>query len=80
MEVTVKRAKRGKKSKSLDKRAARLRYWSRRTLEKRKVAHMLKNRQPKKKGGPPMTRKECIVFWQKSRKGRVPDRYLTKVA
>jgi len=77
---TVTKARRGKKSKSSDKRPSRGTYWTRRTLEKRKVANMLKNRQPKKKGGPPMTRKECIEFWQTARKGRVPDNYIRRIA
>ena len=74
--ATITKAKRGKKSKTPDRRAARARYWTRRTLECRKVAHMLKNRQPKKKDGEPMTRKECVEFWRKARKGRVPDNYI----
>ena len=76
--TTVAKAKRGKKSKTPDNRAARARYWTRRTLECRKVNNMLKNRQTKKKGGDPMTRKECVEFWRKSRKGRVPDNYIRR--
>lgn len=37
---------------------------------------MLNNRQAEKKGGEPMTRKECVEFWRKSKKGRVPDGYI----
>ncbi len=63
-------------SKAIDNRPARKRYWSRRTLEKRKVANLLDNNQPKKKGGKPMSAVEAMIFWHKARKGRVLDGYL----
>ena len=58
----------GKKSKRPDKRPARKMYWARRTLEKRKVKHLMKNNG--------MTREAALRFWQKHRLGRIPDGYI----
>lgn len=68
---------------SKDKRPARQRYWDRRTLEKRKVRHILANNQTvDRKPGvdrkilPPMPKAQAIRWWQSKRKGRVQDKYL----
>jgi hypothetical protein len=74
---------------SKDKRPARQKYWDRRTLENRKVRHILANKQKivmhSMKGEDNhkvlMTVSDARRWWQFHRKGRVPDKYLplTKV-
>lgn len=64
-----------------DKRPSRKRYWENRTLEKRKVRHILANKQrlPDKKDGSKgqvMTEPEARLWWQTRRKHRLMDKYL----
>ena len=65
----------GKKSKHKITKPAKRRYWLARHLENRKIKRMLKNHQSAKKGGKPMTKAQCTEYWNKIRKGRVPDGY-----
>lgn len=58
-----------KKSKRRDERPARKRYWLRRTLEKHKVAHILRYRTEFEPG-------TALRHWRKVRQGRVPDGWL----
>lgn len=59
-----------KKSKRSDNKPSRLRYWFKRTLETRKVKHLMKYCR--------MSKQTAYNFWHSSRKGRVPDNYLNK--
>jgi hypothetical protein len=66
---------------SKDKRPSRTSYWDRHTLEKKKVAKILANKQrlPDRKDGTRgrlMTKPEALLWWQSHRKGRVPDKYI----
>ena len=58
----------GKKSKRRDDRPSRKRYWMKRTLEERKVRHLVKH--------CGMTKQSAYNRWHTERKGRVPDGYL----
>ena len=48
-------------------------YWAKRTLERKKVARLLRNRQPAEKGGEPMSPIEARRWWFSKRKRRIPD-------
>jgi hypothetical protein len=68
---------------SKDKRPARQRYWDRHVLENRKVRNILANKQRievhSMKGVTStalMTESDARRWWQKRRKGRVPDKYI----
>ena len=54
-----------KTSKRTDDRPARKRYWTRRTLEKRKIKRMMK--------AYGLTEAKAKARWCAERKGRVPD-------
>lgn len=60
----------GKKSKRKDDKPSRIRYWMKRTLETRKVKHLMKYCK--------MSKQSAYNFWHKSRKGRVPDNYIDR--
>jgi hypothetical protein len=62
-----------------DTRPARKNYWARRTLEKRKVKNMLKNKQAEVYGGRTLTRVECKAKWQRERSCRIPDGFNGRV-
>jgi len=57
-----KAAKRGKKSKTPDRRPAKLRYWQGKHLEKNKVKHIMRS--------SGLTRTEAVDVWVKARGGR----------
>ena len=59
--------KRSKKAKRPDKRPARLRYWAKRTLEKRKVRRLMRQG---------LSEPNAVAIWRAQRKGRVPDGFL----
>jgi hypothetical protein len=74
--------KRGKKSKRLDKRPARSKYWMKRTLEQKKIRNLMRC--------CGMTRAQAMKTWHEGalskkgklygkRQGRVPDKYLRAV-
>ena len=71
-EIVVKQSHRatGKKSKRPDKRPARLRYWMKRTLESRKIAHLMKY--------CGMSKQSAYNLWHRTRKTRVKDGYIDK--
>jgi len=63
---------RGRKSKSPDKRPAKNRYWTKRTLEKHKVRHIMKS--------CGLSYEESLWFWRSRRQGRIPETYFKKGA
>ena len=68
--VHPQRRRTGKKSKKPDGRLARKMYWSRRTLETRKVKNLMVH--------CGMTKQSAYNKWHKDRQGRVPDGYLRR--
>lgn len=60
----------GKKSKRRNKGPARLRYWLKRTLEARKIRHLMKY--------CGMSKQTAYNSWHQSRRGRVPEGYLLR--
>ena len=72
----------GKKSKARDLRPARKRYWMKRTLEVRKVKHIMRgllNSSDKGAVAYARCKKAATKKWREDRKGRVPDEFLQKV-
>ena len=59
----------GRRSKSPDKRPARVRYWMKRQLEKNKVKNLVKY--------CGMEADKALKFWRKHRQSRVPDRFFS---
>lgn len=72
----------GKKSKRKDARPARMRYWMKRTLEKRKAKALMgfRHPNPSKEGETLLldTLDKAISYWHKVRTSRVPDGYLRR--
>jgi hypothetical protein len=64
--------KQKKKGKRPDKRPARLRYWMSGRLEERKIRNLMKY--------CGMSKQSAYKFWHNTRKGRVKDGILHKVA
>ncbi len=75
----------GKRSKRKDDRPARKRYWSKRTLEIKKIFNLmigfLHGKNPKKatKEEYQKAYRKAFDLWHKARKTRVPDGFIQRV-